>query len=82
MQVCVPMNRIHQTGEFLNLLRNEGEVVVTEGGKKAFRCVYESEENVSQIDAHEKLKQRMILASEELQHGAYSPFDEVFESLK
>ena len=82
MTICVPVDGIKSTENFLKLVNNEGDVIVTQDGRSVIRCFRESSDVADDQRAREKLSKRMFVAKQELESGSYSPFDEVMSGLK
>lgn len=82
MPVCVPLNELQHTGDFLDLVNSEGQVCVTNNGHSAFWCIRDSQLGTPSASASEKLKKRMELAKSEVELKKYSPFEDVIQSLR
>ncbi len=79
MPVCIPLSSIHNMEDFLDIVNREGEVVITQGGRSAFRCM---RENISEQRAsHSELEEQINLALQEVRAGKYSSMRDFLKTL-
>ncbi len=82
MTVCVPIRDLKDTSKFSDLVEREQEVIVTKNGYNVFRCISEDRmEAIKLREAKEKLRSRLVLATEETKQGLTIPYNELRESL-
>ena len=82
MPVCLPFERLQDKKNFLEIINQEGEVVVMQNGSNAFRCVSEKKLEITEEEAQVKLQERMMIAKKELDEEKFVPLKDVLGSLR
>ena len=83
MAICIPIQDIKSTSNFIGLVEGKKDVTVTNNGCNAMHCLSNSEyEMLQQQCAKAKLLSRMLLAEQEIANNKVVDYDEFAKSIK